>query len=118
MVGLSEVLRYDLMRHSIGVTVVCPGAVNTPLKNSTGFLGTDRENPRVKKLLDRFERHAIAPEHVARLIIDAVEKKRFMVITSFDIKFLYFMKRCCFPVYHLAMKYVSRMMNSLEQKPL
>ena len=29
--GLSEVLRFDLARHRIGVSVVVPGAVTTPL---------------------------------------------------------------------------------------
>ena len=29
--GLSEVLRFDLARHRIGVSVVVPGAVKTPL---------------------------------------------------------------------------------------
>lgn len=29
VVGISEVLRYDLKKHGIGVTVICPGAVKT-----------------------------------------------------------------------------------------
>ena len=39
LVGVSEVLRYDLMQHGIGVTVVCPGAVETPMKSSVEIVG-------------------------------------------------------------------------------
>ena len=116
LVGLSEVLRYDLMQHNISVTVICPGAVDTPLKNSTPILGVDREGKKAKALIHRFEKHAVTPEYVAGLIINAIEKKKFMVITSFDIKALYFVKRYCPPVYHFVMKQLSNLMNDLRRK--
>ncbi|MBV8927899.1 MAG: SDR family oxidoreductase, partial [Mycobacteriaceae bacterium] len=37
--GLSEVLRFDLARHDIGVSVVVPGAVNTPLVQTVQIAG-------------------------------------------------------------------------------
>lgn len=37
--GLSEVLRFDLARHGIGVSVVVPGAVKTPLVNTVEIAG-------------------------------------------------------------------------------
>jgi NAD(P)-dependent dehydrogenase (short-subunit alcohol dehydrogenase family) len=45
LLGISEVLRYDLMRHNIGVTVICPGAVETPLKNTVEIIGVDQNRP-------------------------------------------------------------------------
>ena len=45
--GLSEVLRFDLARHRIGVSVVVPGAVKTPLVNTVEIAGVDREDPKV-----------------------------------------------------------------------
>ena len=45
VVGLSEVLRYDLRQHGIGVTVVCPGAVDTPLQHSAPILGVPPDRP-------------------------------------------------------------------------
>ena len=116
LVGLSEVLRYDLMQHNIGVTVICPGAVDTPLKNSTPILGVDRESKKAKMLIQRFEKHAVTPEYVADLIINAIEKNKFLVITSFDIKALYFVKRYCPPIYHFVMKKLSNLMNDLKNK--
>jgi len=115
--GLSEVLRYDLMRHNIGVTVVCPGAVDTPIQQVTEIVNVDRESDYMKKMLQRFSNHAVTPERVADLIVDAVRKNKFLVITSFDIKLVYFLKRKCFPLYHLVMKKISRMMNKARQAP-
>lgn len=114
LVGLSEVLRYDLMQHNIGVTVICPGAVDTPLKNTVEILSADRESPSVREIIGRFEKHAISPDRVAELIIDAVQKKKFLVITSFDIKILYFLKRRFFFAYHMILKRISRMLNQMK----
>jgi len=103
LVGISEVLRYDLMMHNIGVTVVCPGAVDTPLQNTVEILGVDPNDPELKAMKEKFSRRTVTPERVADLIVRAVEKKQFLVITSFDIKLLYLFKRFCFPVYHFIM---------------
>ena len=116
LVGLSEVLRYDLRPHHIGVTVVCPGAVETPLKDTVEILGADPESPKVKELKKRFSRHAVPPEKVAALIINAVEKEQFLVFTSFDIKVVYFLKRYCFPLYHYLMIRIGRLLLSAGEE--
>src|SRR5689334_19271826 len=43
--GVSEVLRFDLEQYGIGVTLVCPGAVDTPLVGTVNIVGVDRDNP-------------------------------------------------------------------------
>ena len=63
--GLSEVLRFDLARHRIGVSVVVPGAVKTPLVQTVQIAGVDRDHPNVSQWVDRFAGHAVSPEHVA-----------------------------------------------------
>jgi NAD(P)-dependent dehydrogenase (short-subunit alcohol dehydrogenase family) len=83
--GVSEVLRFDLARHGIGVSLVCPGAVRTPLVGSAVIVGVDRDSPKVRRLIGRFERHAKSPEHVAGCILKAVERDKYMVYTSPDI---------------------------------
>jgi len=113
--GLSEVLRYDLAHHSIGVTVVCPGAVETPLKNTVEILGIDPGNPHVKEIKERFSGRAVSPERVAALILKAIEKEKFLVITSFDIKFVLFCRRYCFPLYHYIMKRITRILLSVKR---
>ncbi len=116
LLGLSEVLRYDLMQHNVGVTAVCPGAVDTPIKHSVEILGVNRESERIRKIISRFESHAISPDEVARQIIDAIEKEKFLVITSWDIRAVYWMKKHFFPGYHFVMKTISGILNGMKER--
>src|SRR5699024_11740781 len=40
--GVSEVLRFDLKRHHIGVSLVCPGGVDTGLVNTLEVAGSEQ----------------------------------------------------------------------------
>jgi NAD(P)-dependent dehydrogenase (short-subunit alcohol dehydrogenase family) len=102
--GVSEVLRFDLRRHGIGVSLVCPGGVKTPLVGSVEIAGVDRERPAMRKLVERFEKRAVSPEHVAEKIIEGIEKNRYMVFTSADIRIGYWFQRKFAPPYELTMR--------------
>ena len=104
LLGLSEVLRFDLARHRIGVSVVVPGAVHTPLVQSVEIAGVDREHPRVQRLVGRFAGHAVTPEKVADKIFSGVRKNRFLIHTSSDIRALYLFKRVAWWPYSIAMR--------------
>lgn len=91
--GVSEVLRFDLAPHGIQVHVVAPGAVNTPLVHSFELVGVDKEDPRVRAITRRFTGHAVTPEKVAQATLKGIERDRFLVFTSFDIRFAYWWKR-------------------------
>src|SRR6478736_2136629 len=105
--GLSEVLRFDLARHRIGVSVVVPGAVKTPLVQTVQIAGVDRDDPRVQKWTNRFGGHAVSPEHVADRILRGVRRNRFLVYTSPDIRALYLFKRTMWWPYSVAMRQVN-----------
>ncbi|MFV9633638.1 SDR family oxidoreductase [Mycobacterium neumannii] len=102
--GMSEVLRFDLARHRIGVSVVVPGAVKTPLVQTVQIAGIDREDPRVKKWTDRFSGHAVSPERAAECILKGVRRNRFLIYTSADIRALYLFKRTLWWPYSVAMR--------------
>jgi NAD(P)-dependent dehydrogenase (short-subunit alcohol dehydrogenase family) len=102
--GLSEVLRFDLARHRIGVSVVVPGAVKTQLVRTVDIAGVDREHPRVSRLVDLFVEHAVSPEKVADAILAGVQKNRFLIYTSADIRALYLFKRTMWWPYSVAMR--------------
>ncbi len=108
LVGSSEVLRFDLRKHGIGVSVVLPGAVNTGIVHTT-VINADEEACRKGRAI--FSRHAIAPERVADLIVDAIEKNKFMVITTTDVKLLYFLKRVFPPAYRAVMRLMTRLLD-------
>ena len=105
--GLSEVLRFDLARHRIGVSVVVPGAVKTPLVQSVDIVGVDREHPQVQKWVDRFSGHAVSPEVVADKILRGVARNRYLIYTSHDIRAFYAFKRVAWWPYSVAMRRVN-----------
>lgn len=114
--GVSEVLRFDLRRHRIGVSLVCPGAVRTPLVDTVEIVGIDRDAPPARELAHRFERHAASPETVAERIIDAIERNRYLVYTSADVRLGHWAQRLFEPAYALAMRLANRRFDSLAKR--
>jgi NAD(P)-dependent dehydrogenase (short-subunit alcohol dehydrogenase family) len=102
--GVSEVLRFDLRRHRIGVTVVCPGGVATPIVESVDVAGVDRDAMRHSRQTQRFLRRAKSPEHAAERILHGVTHNRYLVYTSADIRLLYLTERLAPHVYALMMR--------------
>jgi NAD(P)-dependent dehydrogenase (short-subunit alcohol dehydrogenase family) len=102
--GVSEVLRFDLRRHGIGVTLVCPGAVDTPLVDSVQIVGVDRSRAPIQALTQHFRARAVTPERAAAAILDGVRKGRYLVFTSNDIRALYWSQRLAPPLYERVMR--------------
>jgi NAD(P)-dependent dehydrogenase (short-subunit alcohol dehydrogenase family) len=102
--GVSEVLRFDLRRHRIGVSLVCPGGVATPIVNSVDVAGIDREAMFKSGQTKRFLRHAKSPEHAAERILHGITHNRYLVYTSTDIRWLYLAQRVTPHVYELIMR--------------
>lgn len=120
--GLSEVLRFDLAKYRIGVSVVVPGAVDTPLVKSVEIAGVDRDHPKVAPWVDRFSGHAVSPEHVADRMLIGITRNRFLIYTSPDIRALYAFKRVAWWPYSVAMRQVNllftRVMKPATAPPL
>jgi NAD(P)-dependent dehydrogenase (short-subunit alcohol dehydrogenase family) len=102
--GVSEVLRFDLARHGIGVSLVVPGGVDTGLVQTLHIAGVDSSNRRFEKLRGRFQSHAVSPEAAAVAIIDGVRRGRYLVYTSQDIRAAYLLQRWFPPGYVALMK--------------
>ncbi len=113
--GVSEVLRFDLRRHRIGVSLVCPGGVRTPLVGTVEIVGVDRADPEVQKLIERFERHAVSPEEAAAKILEGVEMNRYLVFTSRDIRALFWLQRWFPPGYELIMRTANRRLVAVAE---
>ncbi len=106
--GLSEVLRFDLRRHGIAVTLVCPGAVNTGLVQTIRIAGVDPSRSDLLAMKSHFVRVAVTPERAARAILRGVERKRFLVFTSADIRVGYWFQRKFAWPYELVMRLMNR----------
>lgn len=77
--GYAENLALYLRPQGVGVTVVCPGLVETNLGENAWFAGVDPSAGYVW-----FPDHMLAPlssDAVAELVVDAVEHDRFLVYT-------------------------------------
>ncbi len=114
--GVSEVLRFDLHQHGIGVSLVCPGAVDTPLVGTVDIVGVDREDPRIKAAVATFQRHAVTPADAARHIVRGVEKGRYLVYTSPDIRLAHLAQRYVPPAYAIAMRVINRRASRLLRR--
>ncbi|MFT3926925.1 MAG: SDR family oxidoreductase [Myxococcales bacterium] len=91
--GVSEVLRFDLRRHGIGVSLVCPGAVDTGLVSTLQVRGLDTQGPAFQRMRQHFQRHAVSPEQAAEAILRGIKRNRYMVYTSFDIRMGHWFQR-------------------------
>jgi NAD(P)-dependent dehydrogenase (short-subunit alcohol dehydrogenase family) len=114
--GVSEVLRFDLARHDIGVSLVCPGGVKTPLVDTVEIVGVDSQSPEIQKLKHRFEKRAVTPEHVAERILAGVEKNRYLVFTSRDIQLAFWLQRWFPPGYELIMRLMNRQLVAVAER--
>lgn len=109
--GVSEVLRFDLARHRIGVSLVCPGAVSTPLTQTVEIAGVDKESAAFKRAQKRFRSHGVSPEQAAEAIVRGIRRNRYWVYTSNDIRAVHALQRVFPPGYRLAMTVMNRVAN-------
>ena len=85
--GLSEVLRSELKRFNISVSVLCPPDVDTPLLEQS-----DRIKPEETKAISATA-SLMTTEEVAIALLKGMSKNEFMIIPNFGGRFTYVMKR-------------------------
>ncbi|KQY58280.1 short-chain dehydrogenase [Aeromicrobium sp. Root495] len=111
--GVSEVLRFDLEQHDIAVTLVCPGAVDTPLVGTVDIVGVDRDDPKVARSVAKFQKHAVTPEQAAHSIVRGVERGKYLVFTSRDVWIGHLAQRYVPFGYAFAMRRLNRVASRL-----
>ena len=93
VLGLSEALWEELRPHSIGVTAVCPGLIDTPITRSARLVGEMDKPERREEMVRGYQRRGYTPERVARNILKAVSKNRLVAPISPEAWALYYLKR-------------------------
>jgi short-subunit dehydrogenase len=114
--GISEVLRFDLRRHDIDVSLVCPGPVDTGLVHTVEIAGVDRNNPTIQRFTDRFRRRAVTPAQAAAKILQGIERNGYWVYTSRDIQLAHFFQRWCEPAYVFVMQRANDRFTAIAEK--
>jgi len=102
--GVSEVLRFDLRQHGIGVSLVCPGGVATPLTETVEIAGVDQTGPRFARMQAHFRKRAVSPEQAADAILRGIRRNRYLVYTSRDIQAAFLLQRIFPPGYAMLMR--------------
>ena len=83
VLALSRCLRADWAPHGVGVTVICPGVINTPIVGSTRYLG-DRADAGTRNRIEQIFRGGHSPETVARAIVAAAEQNPAVVPVGWE----------------------------------
>lgn len=91
--GLTEVLYFDLKGCGIGVTLVCPGAVNTPMADALPVRDLPLEFKGSGFVMRLVKVISNEPERIARHIVEAVTHGRFLVIPGFPSRVFYHYRR-------------------------
>jgi len=102
--GVSEVLRFDLERYGIGVSLVCPGGVDTELTETVTIAGLDTTSEQFDRVRAHFRKRAVTPEQAAQSILKGVRLGRYWVYTSPDIRAVHLLQRWFPPGYVLLMR--------------
>jgi short-subunit dehydrogenase len=76
VVSLSQCLRADWRPRGVGVSVVCPGVIATPIATHTRFRGSSAGR---QALAVRAMRRGHSPDLVAKAILDCVRRDRDLV---------------------------------------
>lgn len=114
--GVSEVLRFDLARHRIAVTLVCPGGVDTPLTDSVTIAGINHDSEAFRTVQGRFRKRAVSPEAAAAAIVEGMLARRYLVYTSNDIRLIHAVQRYLPPVYAGLMHVANRAADAVAAR--
>lgn len=91
--GLTESLRAELRRSRIGVSLVCPSYVRTPIASKVKIVGR-MNNERTRAAIERqFERNSVTPELVAERALRAILTNRALVTVGRDAAMAHWLKR-------------------------
>jgi 2-hydroxycyclohexanecarboxyl-CoA dehydrogenase len=87
VVALSRCLRADWRSSGVGVSVICPGVINTPIPSHTRMYGALAE--RQERIVAAFGRLGHSPDLVAKAIVKAAEKNPELVPVGIEAEIAY-----------------------------
>lgn len=95
VIGLSESLSMELrLRNSrVGLTVVCPGIINTAITHNANNVSPSIDAAQLAKLRAYYEAKGVHADVVAHAIVDAVRSGRELVLVGPFAKPLYHLRR-------------------------
>ena len=93
VIGLTDVLALELASTEVGVTVVCPGIIDTPITAAPAAISPSVPDEQLARLRAYYKANGASPEVVAAAIIDAVLNEKALVLVGPMARPAYHVKR-------------------------
>jgi len=103
VVGISNALRIEGADYGVKVSVVCPGLIDTPMKNSK-LIGLDRE-----KILEASPK-LLPVEKCARVVLRGVERNKGIIVVTGGAKVFWMLQRISPSLTHSLVRAIHRKM--------
>lgn len=91
LTGFAESLRLELHKHSIGVSALCPGIVNTNIINAGRMKTSDTAAQ--QGIADFYAKRGISPDRIAKDAMKAIKKNIAIMPSAEDAQAMYFAKK-------------------------
>ncbi|MEP7050117.1 MAG: SDR family NAD(P)-dependent oxidoreductase [Pseudomonadota bacterium] len=111
VVGLSEALRAELAPRGVGVSVVCPGFVATPIVDTMRLRGPDYPESERARIQRFYQRRNYSPERVARAVLGAARNNPALLPVSAEAWALYLLKRAAPNLTHRVLSATQRLLD-------
>ncbi|HKR40119.1 MAG TPA: SDR family NAD(P)-dependent oxidoreductase [Paraburkholderia sp.] len=94
VVGLSESLAMELSGSEVGVSVICPGIINTPIaRPGTTSVGKNVTDAQLERIAAFYQSKGAHPRVVAESIVDAVQAEKGIVLVGPLARVVYNLRR-------------------------
>jgi len=114
LIALSEVLAHEVFADNIGVSVICPEFVNTPIGQSLQLFGR-LNNTKSKQVIKKmFERSTLNQRQLALATLQAIEKKKGLIPVGKQATLSYHFKRLMPNIFFKYLEY--KLNNGLVSK--
>lgn len=113
LVGLSEALWHEARDRNVGVTVVCPGLTNTGIYERMRYRGVSKD--KAVRLFGRVVRRRMSSEKTGELIVRAVKRDRFLLVTTAHGRLGYYAKRLSPGLTRLVLRQGRRAQNAVNR---
>jgi len=111
VVGLSEALRAEARQYGIGVSVICPGLINTNIVCDGRTCLSENGAANRCTVEKFFKDYGRSPEKVARAVLMAVRKNKAVVPVGFEAWTQWFVKRISQKAHNLSCRLSARLLG-------
>ena len=101
VVGLSESLRLEAKHKGVSIITLCPGAVNTPIFDSTGMTGLPVRRATDLRAYAREKDTSCTPQQFAVNALNDIEKNKTLIMYPRLMRLVVWIYRYCPPLYRL-----------------